>query len=114
MHPGRWRNGAETGRVDRARLGQRRLELVDDPGLRLRPDDRLRDLAVLEQDHGRDRQHLVLDRRLPVVVGVQLYHADIVALGVDLLEDRRDHPAGTAPSRPEIDKYRSVGLEYFA
>ena len=44
-------------------LGQSRLELGLEPPLRHRADDPLRRLAALEEDHRRDREHLVLSRR---------------------------------------------------
>ena len=71
-----------------------------------RADDRLGRRAVLEEDHRRDRQDLVLGRRLLVVVDVELHDLDVVALGGDLLEDRRDGAARTAPGRPEVDEDR--------
>src|SRR5262249_36480355 len=47
-----------------------------------------------------------------VFVDVHLHDLDLVAeLAVDLLHDRGDHAARTAPRRPEVDEHRLVGLE---
>ena len=82
------------------------------PRLRHRADDPLGGLAVLEQDHGRDREDLVLGGGLLVVVDVEADDLQVVALGVDLLEDRVDDAAGTAPGRPEVDEHGAVGVEH--
>src|SRR3954464_1439510 len=57
-------------------------------------DELLRDLAVLEEDHGRDRADAVLHRHLAVAVGVDLADLDLAGvLGGDLVDRRREHPA---------------------
>ena len=38
--------------------------------------------------------------------------AQVVALAVDLLEDRVDDAAGAAPGGPEVDEHRPVGVEH--
>src|SRR5215213_3587498 len=68
------------------------LELLDDLLLRVRADDLLRLGSVLEQDHRRDRQHLVLRIRDLVLVDVELDDLQVV-LGGDLLEHRTDDTA---------------------
>ena len=85
-----------------------RLELL----LRVGADDGLDRLAALEEDHRRDREHLEVRRRLLVLVDVQLHDAQIGALGGDLLEHRRDHAAGAAPGRPEVDEHGGLGLDH--
>ena len=50
------------------------------PALRQRADDLVGDLAVLEEQQRRDRHHVVLRRRLRVVVHVQLDDREVVAL----------------------------------
>jgi len=65
-------------------------------------------LAALEQQHRRDSAHSVARRNVRVLVDVQLGHRDLVAEVVrDFLERRRDHPARTAPFRPEIHQHRT-------
>ena len=66
-------------------------------------------LAVLEQDQRRDGAHAVADRRLLVLVDVQLDDLHLaVELRRKLFEMRRDHLAGAAPFRPEIHDHRLV------
>src|SRR4029077_4432113 len=60
-------------------------------------DDRLLGLAVLEQDHRRDRAHAEQRRVAGVVVDVDLRERDLGMLLGELLQDRRDGPAGPAP-----------------
>ena len=62
--------------------------------------------AVLEEDHRRDREDLVLRGGLLVLVDVEADDLDVVALAVDLLEDRVDDAAGAAPGGPEVDQHR--------
>src|SRR5438067_2454971 len=62
-----------------ASLCQRRLELCLELSLRVGPDNGLGDLAVAEQDQGRDRHHVELDRGLLVLVDVHLH--DLQLLG---------------------------------
>jgi len=94
------------------RLGEHRLELGLDLLLRVRPDDLVRRLAALEEDHRRDREHAVLRGGLLVLVDVELDDLQgAVALVGDLLEDRSDDAAGAAPGCPEVDQDRRLGLE---
>ena len=48
-----------------------------------------------------------------VLVGVELHelHPAVVLVG-ELLDDRRDHAAGAAPGRPEVDQHRVVVLDH--
>ena len=66
--------------------GEDRLEVGLDAGLR-RADDPLGLLAVLEQDHRRNREDLVARGGLLVLVHVDADDLEVVALGVHLLED---------------------------
>src|SRR5438105_9496695 len=69
-------------------------------------------LAVLEDDHGRDRHDPQLHRHRRVLVDVHLHDLDLIAqLAVELLHDRGDHPARPAPRRPEVHEHRLVGLQ---
>ena len=74
-------------------------------------------LAVLEHHQRRDRADAELGGDLRVLVDVELGDLHLALhLGGDLFERRRDHAAGPAPFRPEIDYDRlarldDVGLE---
>src|SRR5579871_3141099 len=83
------------------------LEVAARPGA----DDRLLRLAVLEQDHGRDREHAVPRRVARVVVDVHLRELDALVLLGERFEHRVDGPAGTAPRRPEVDDHGLVRLQ---
>src|ERR1700704_804576 len=75
-------------------------------------DDTIGLAAVLEQDHGRDRADAEAARSDRIGVDVELGDADLVTLlARDLLEDRRDHAARTAPRRPEIDEHGAIRLQ---
>src|SRR5579859_735957 len=99
-------------RIARPALGlDQRQELGLEVVLHVRPvpDGPLRRLAVLEDDHGRDRHDPELHRRRRVLVDVHLHDLDLVShLPIDLLDDRRDHAARAAPRRPEVDQHRLV------
>ena len=75
------------------------------------PMTRLLRLAVLEQDHGRDREHLVARCRDRVVVDVELDELDLLRLAGELLQHGRDRVAGAAPGGPEVDHDRLARLE---
>src|SRR5262245_26695847 len=92
-------------------LGERRLELLDQPVLGERADDLVRDLAVLEQKQRWDRHHLVARGGLRVLVRVQLHHAQVLALVVQLLEVGGDDAAGAAPGGPEVHEHRCLGFD---
>src|SRR5438874_3741857 len=71
-----------------------------------RADESLLRLAVREEDHGRDREHLVPRGDLRVVVDVDAGEPDAPpGLLLELLEDRPDRLAGPAPRRPEVDEH---------
>ena len=69
------------------------------------------DRPVLEEDQGRDREDLVLGGGLLVLVDVDADDPQVLALSVNLLQDRVDDAAGTAPGRPEVNQNGAVGLE---
>src|SRR5215208_3611264 len=94
-----------------ARLRQRGLDLGLEPLLGHRALDALGDLAVAEEQERRDRHDLVLRRRLDVLVGVELDDLELGPLTGDLLDDRADHAAWTAPGRPEVDQDGLVRLD---
>src|SRR3712207_8269711 len=61
--------------------------------------------TTLFRSHRRDGHDLVVPRDLRVLVDVQLRDGELVTvLGGDLLEHGRDHLAGAAPLRPEVDE----------
>src|SRR5205085_10332062 len=70
-------------------------------------DERLARLAALEEDDARDREDVVARRRGRVLVDVQLRELDAarVLLG-ELLHDRMDSSARSAPRGPEVDDDR--------
>src|SRR2546430_10811554 len=92
--------------------GDVRAELLEELLFRVIPDHAIGLAAVLEQDQRRDRTHPETTRGNGIGVDVEFRDPYLLALLVRyLLEDRSDHPAGAAPSRPEIDEHRSVGFD---
>src|SRR5262245_58740940 len=92
-------------------LDRLELQFGFDACLGLRADQLLHHAPVLEQDHRGDREDLVLDGGLLVLVHVELDYPQVLALVANLLEDRRDHAARPAPRRPEVDEYCGVCLK---
>src|SRR5207245_7740865 len=85
---------ANLGRADQ------RFELGFEVALHVRavPDGAIGWLAVLEDDHGRDRGDAQRDGRRRVLIDVHLHDGHAVAeLPVELLDDGGDHPARAAP-----------------
>src|SRR5271157_5732501 len=63
-------------------------------------------LAILENHQGRNRTNPVFPGHARILVDVELGDLHLaVHFGRDLLERRRDHPAGPAPFGPKIDDY---------
>src|SRR5215472_4758395 len=84
-------------------------------GLRLRADNLLHDLSVLEDAHSRDVHDPVALRDDRVVVDVQLDDVDLLAvLASDLLEHRAYHAARPAPLGPVIDDDWLGGLQHLS
>src|SRR5438128_1751439 len=73
---GSWPRPPKCGSGRREHRPELLLELL----LGIGADDRLHGLSAFEEDHGRDREHLELRRRLLVLVGVELHDAKIGAL----------------------------------
>ncbi len=98
--------------LDRSRYNRRRdplLELL----LRRGADLARGHVAVLEDHQRRDRLDVVLRRGLRILVDVELDDLDLLAeRSGDLLQRRRDHPAGAAPFRPEVDNHGAGGLQH--
>ncbi len=62
--------------------------------------------ATLENDDGRDSADTKLDGGIAVIVGIDFADKGLARVGVgDFLDSRAQHPAGTAPFRPEIQQY---------
>src|SRR5262249_3552665 len=76
-------------------------------------DDRLDDLAALEDEDGRDPADLELERDVGVFVDVQLADRDLARVLAGERVNRRPEPfAGAAPLRPEIHQHRRTGLQH--
>lgn len=54
-----------------------------------------------------------LHGQLTLLVYIDLANLDVVTLVCDLVHDRRNHAAGTAPRCPEIQQDRLVRLQHF-
>src|SRR6516162_6220368 len=66
------------------------------------------DLAILEQDQGRDGAHVIGARCTWVLVDVELLDAHLaVKLFGDLFQNWPNLPAWAAPLCPEVDDHRS-------
>src|SRR5688500_7475291 len=119
----RWPSGVATtyrvprrtscrGELIRARP---RAEVLGDPrlegGLLGQPDDRVHVLAVLEEQQRGDRADVEAHRGLLVLIHVHLGHSHpALVAGGELLQDRRDGAAGTAPFGPEIHDRKAAAL----
>src|SRR5664279_1715975 len=87
-------------------LSDELAELLEDGGLGAGADDRLHDLALGEDRHGRDGHDLVVAGDARVLVDVHLRDGDLSGiLAGDLFEHGSDQAARTAPLRPEVDEY---------
>ena len=82
-------------------------------GRGLAPERRALEAAVAEQADERDALHLVLLRERGLLVDVDLHDlVGALAHRRDLLDDRSDLAARSAPRRPEVDDHRHVGAEH--
>src|SRR4029077_8582389 len=72
-----------------------------------------RQLTVLEQHQGRNRHDAVLGGNAWVLVDVELddLHLAVERIG-DFFQGRGNHPARTAPFRPEINDHGTARLEH--
>ena len=65
-------------------------------------------LAVLEQTDGRQAAYAKLGRQFPLIFGVHLGQNEVaLELVHEFFKDRREHPTGIAPGRPEIHQDRT-------
>src|SRR5438876_2809723 len=88
------------------------LERAPEVARRPRADQGLLRLAAGEEDHRRDREHVVARRRRRVVVDVQLDELDLLRFAGDLLEHGVHGMARSAPRRPEVDDDGLPRLEH--
>ncbi len=58
---------------------------------------------VVEEDQQWNAVHAEVGRGPRILVDVQLAETDVAPLGRELLDHRSDHPAGSAPRRPEVN-----------
>ncbi len=92
-----------------------RVDLFDQDFLGRRAHNRLLDRAALEEQKRRDVINAEFLGELLLVVDVDLHDLDLVGqLAGNLVEQRRDHFAGTAPFGPEIDDDQFIGLQDLA
>ena len=75
------------------------------------PIERAHGRAVAEEDERRHREDAVARRRDLVGVDVDLHDAQVVARGVQRVQDRLHGPARRAPGGGEVDQDGAVGLE---
>src|SRR5262249_10103820 len=85
-------------------LPNRRLDV----STRNRPQDPPALHAVAEEHEQRNAARVVLRGEARILVDVELSEADVASLAGQLLDDRRDHPAGAAPRGPEADQPRAA------
>lgn len=79
-----------------------------------RADLRRLNFAVLENHQGRYTTHVVITRGLLIVVNIDLGDLDLAGIArCQLVENRRNHFARTAPLCPEINQHWLCGFQYF-
>ena len=67
-------------------------------------------LSILQYNHGGNRHNAELLRQLRLLVDIYLTYLDLTLLLFgDLINNGREHPARTAPRRPEIQQNRLFG-----
>ena len=77
-------------------------------------DDLVLHFAVLEEQEERDRADIVFHCEVTRVVDIDLADFGLVAkLAGELIDDRSDHFAGSAPFGPEIDEDGYGGVDDF-
>ena len=75
--------------------------------------DRLRyELARFHYGDSRDAGDSERLRKLGLLVYIDLADLDIGVFLRDLVDYRREHTAGTAPGREEVDEHRLCGIHY--
>ena len=97
-------------KVPATKTGVEAIEERGDGAFRLHADDLFGGLAVAEQQQGGKAADSIAggERLLRVAVDFR-YPSPPGIAGRNLFQGRREHLAGLAPVRPEIDEYRHVG-----
>src|SRR5215831_3054226 len=98
--------------VAMARLSVRALDALLQDQLGNRPDDLIDDLTVLDEENRRNGTDAITRCQRRTLVHVDLHQHHSPLRGPDqLVEDRRDRPAWTAPLRPEINQHQTLGRD---
>ena len=85
------------------------LEELAHLAFRQRAGEAVDDLAVLDQEHGRDRADLERRAELRLLVDIDLGQLErAVVVGGEFLQDRAELLARPAPLGPEIDQHRGL------
>src|SRR4051794_26491541 len=86
------------------------LQLLKELPLALGADDPVLGFTILEQNQRGDAHDLEPASDLEVLVDVDLANTELaLVVAGDLLEDRSDHLARTAPFGPEVHEHRLTG-----
>ena len=112
------RPGAAASRTDPTEFSTNLLRQSFQPAeqilLARHPGDLVAKLAVLEEQQRRNRPNIVFEGETLVLVDVYLRDFDRVRFfACDLVQQRRDHFARTAPFGPKIDDHWLVVLREF-
>src|SRR5712691_4884043 len=104
------RCGAEAPRIQASEVPvYDLLDLI----FRHEPHDLVDDLAALEQQQRGDAPHVELDRRLRVVVDIQLADDDFAVVVDGYRVNGGTQPLARAtPLRPKVDQNRRAGFQY--
>ena len=77
-------------------------------------DDLILHFAVLEEQEKRDRADIVFHRKVASIVDIDLADFGLVAdFAGELIDDRTNHFAGSAPFGPEVDEDGHGGIDDF-
>jgi hypothetical protein len=71
-------------------------------------------LPVLERDERRNRLHAEPGGELGLLVDVDFADLEVGARRRHLIEDGREHAAGAAPGRPEVEQHGALGVRDLA
>src|SRR4051794_21711923 len=108
-------NMREGGSLARDRGRQMLFDTLDDGALWIAAEQAIDRLPVFEENERGDRHDTEFLRGNLLFVDVDLDDLDgLIAFFGEIVEDRSDCAAGTAPGSPEIDQHQLVGLYDFA
>ena len=88
----------------------RLVEQAFDHLARYEADGFLRFHTVFECDERRDRLHAELDGKFGLLVNVDFADLEVGTRCSHLVDDGREHTAGTAPRRPEVEQHCALGV----